>query len=580
VKGPNVVFPSPTQSFVEKDGSRKFRATELNPDMGIYIKVTADYEEGGKKFTTGEELFITGREQQIYYPRPEHAIIRYGDRELHYGVTIPEGEARYVLNKDKGSIDLVCGPLIFLPDPRKQVIVRRVLESREVVLFYPGNDYALEYNEKLLEVVRGQSGKGGTYATDVDARKAMPVTRHVEAAAAEFQRGTRHTPPRTITLDTKYEGAVAVGVWEGFAVKITNKSGASRVVVGPRTELLAYDETLAVLALSKGKPKTTDNVERTVYLRVSQNQVSDIVDVVTRDMVKATIRLSYRVNFEGKPENWFRVENYVKFLCDHARSVLRHTAKQQGIEALANDYVQIVRNAILGDKPEGGGPRRGMTFEENGLRVYDVEVLGIEIGDTQIATLLQQAQLTSVKSALKVAEAERELAAEMRLDEIAAKRKQLEMEKAKRELEALLKRLADEAVAAEKREEEAAKTRKRRADQSAAELAIDKAEADQTAEIAKAQMEQRIQELQAEAAALKERMAAISPDFVASLQAFGSQIVATEAAKAMGPLAILGGESVADVLSKMLKGTALEGAVSEALRGRTAAMLNGGSGRD
>jgi major vault protein len=154
VKGPSVVFPSPTQTFVEERGSRKFRATELNPDMGIHIKVTADYEENGTTYTTGQELFITGRAQQIYYPRPEHAIIKYGDRQLTYGITIPEGEARYVLNKETGSVDLVRGPRIFLADPRKEVLVRRVLELKEVSLYFPGNAYALDYNAKLLEVLR------------------------------------------------------------------------------------------------------------------------------------------------------------------------------------------------------------------------------------------------------------------------------------------------------------------------------------------------------------------------------------------------------------------------------------------
>jgi major vault protein len=45
VRGPAVVFPSPTETFVERDGSRKFRALELNPNMGIYVKVVEEYTE-------------------------------------------------------------------------------------------------------------------------------------------------------------------------------------------------------------------------------------------------------------------------------------------------------------------------------------------------------------------------------------------------------------------------------------------------------------------------------------------------------------------------------------------------------
>ncbi len=98
IRGPAVVFPKPTETFVTKQGARKFRAIELNEISGLYIKVIAAYEEDGRACREGEELFITGKEQMIYFPRPEHAIIRYGEQEVNYAVAIPAGEARYVLN--------------------------------------------------------------------------------------------------------------------------------------------------------------------------------------------------------------------------------------------------------------------------------------------------------------------------------------------------------------------------------------------------------------------------------------------------------------------------------------------------
>lgn len=75
VRGPVVVFPSPTEKFIELNSIKKFRALELNPQMGIHVKVIADYDEGGTKYKAGEELHITGETQRIYYPRPEHAQI-------------------------------------------------------------------------------------------------------------------------------------------------------------------------------------------------------------------------------------------------------------------------------------------------------------------------------------------------------------------------------------------------------------------------------------------------------------------------------------------------------------------------
>jgi len=121
---------------------------------GCTLKSFAPYEENGKSYKVGDELFITGKDQMIYFPRPEHAIVRYGDREINYAVAIPAGEARYVLNRMTGEIALQRGACMFLPDPRKEVIVRRVLEPRLVELWFPGNQEALEYNRRLMELSR------------------------------------------------------------------------------------------------------------------------------------------------------------------------------------------------------------------------------------------------------------------------------------------------------------------------------------------------------------------------------------------------------------------------------------------
>ena len=65
----------------------------------------------------------------------------------------------------------------------------------------------------------------------------------------------------------------------------------------------------------------------TVFLRVLNNKVSDGCVVETMDHVSVTLRYSMRVNFEGEPNTWFNVENYVKFLTDHLRSLIRAAIK-------------------------------------------------------------------------------------------------------------------------------------------------------------------------------------------------------------------------------------------------------------
>ena len=142
--GPKVVFPTPTQTFVQTPQKGViFRALELSPISGIYVKVIAAYEENGVKHPIGEELFITGNDQMIYYPRPEHAMIQYDGKYMHHAIAIPEGEGRYILDRINGTVKMVKGPAMYLPDPRTEVVVKRVLSAKECETFYPGNREAL-----------------------------------------------------------------------------------------------------------------------------------------------------------------------------------------------------------------------------------------------------------------------------------------------------------------------------------------------------------------------------------------------------------------------------------------------------
>ena len=127
VHGPGVAFPKPTETFVPSpSGGYIFRAIELSKISGVYVKVIAEYsDEDGVIHPVGEELFITGEDQMIYYPRPEHAIISYDNKIMHHAIAIPEGEGRYIMNRLTGEINTVRGPAMYLPDPRTEVVVKR-----------------------------------------------------------------------------------------------------------------------------------------------------------------------------------------------------------------------------------------------------------------------------------------------------------------------------------------------------------------------------------------------------------------------------------------------------------------------
>ncbi len=581
VQGPSVVFPEPTEQFIVKDGSRKFRAIELNETSGIYVKVIADYrdEETGEEYEAGDELFITGKQQAIYFQREEHSVIRYGDQTKHYAVAIPSGEGRYVLDRNTGVINLVRGPNMLLCDPRHEVIVRRVLAQGTAALWYPNNQRVLKVNAELEQTAETDALTGGSSGYAVAAMANLSRTKGISAlnfsdeealrasrqiVGDTFQRGTSFTPPRTITLDTKYEGAVGIAVWTGYAVLIVNKTGQRRVVIGPANVLLEYDETLAPLELSSGTPKTDTKLFRTVYLRASNNKVSDQVTVETKDLVKVNVSLSYRVNFADDPVRWFEVENYVRLLTDHARSLLRAAAKQRGIEDFYANAITIVRDTILGQLTDGQRP--GQMFTENGMRIYDVEILNVVIADQSVAALLDSAQMEALKSAVTVAGKERQLAETIRVEEINARIADTRARGVTATAEAAMMELhAQSLVAMEKLTNEYAAVAARlhaekeqaqaQADINNAQLERVRATEEQRLELRQKDLELDIKKLLTETEELTKRAGAISPQLSATLAMVSDQAIVERIAVSLAPMAAMSGTSAADILSKLFAGT-------------------------
>lgn len=590
VHGPEVVFPEPTEQFVTSPkGGYIFKAIELSKISGVYVKVIAEYkDDDGTVHPVGEELFITGDQQMIYYPRPEHAIISYDNKIMHHAIAIPAGEGRYVMNRLTGEITTVKGPAMFLPDPRTQVIVKRKLTEKECKLLYPGNEAALLYNvgltEKSVEKSLRNAAKTDNlvYSTAcssvIDSNYASLASLE---AKASISRGTSYTKPRTITLDNKFDGVVTVDVWTGYAVNVVSKDGTRKVVCGPSTILLDYDQTLAELQMSTGKPKTTDDLVHTVFLRHENNKISDVINIETSDFVRASIKVSYCVNFDmDKKDKWFSVENYVKYLCDKERSLIKREAKKYTIEEFWKNYSDIVRNVAI-DSPddkattsEDARPWRGREFPENGMYVYDAEILSISVED-EIADLLNESQYDNIRQSLELADiekhaeiAKRKLQAEIEEQQV---KNEKEMMKQKLEKERTLDKLNAQAEINRLTEEEVAKKQ-------AAELAAQdtlniindeklkrsKAEADLKAAIKQKEIELEKAKQEAYAKAIVDVLAAVQPGLIESMNAQSNADLMNAVAQGFAPYAIANGESVADVVTKMVRGTTLENVLDKA----------------
>ena len=581
IHGPAVVFPKPTETFVTAPkGGLIFRALELSPISGIYIKVIAAYneEKDGKKIhhPIGEELFITGNDQMIYYPRPEHAMIQYDGKYMHHAIAIPEGEGRYILNRLTGEITTVRGPQMYLPDPRTEVVVKRKLTNKECNLMYPGNNEVLIYNSGLTEqAVERMAKKGLTGSAVTDALNSVYSTANQESALAIFEananisRGVSYTKPRTITLDTKYEGVVAVDVWTGYAINVVSKSGDREVVIGPATRLLDYDETVEAITI------THDNKEEvTAFLKTENNKVSDIINAQTADSVDVQIKLSYYVDFlEDYKDSWFTVNNYAKYLCDNMRSLIKREIRTYNIKDFYADSTEIIRNIVLDintdveteavDKPFG------RLFRTNGMLVNDVDIIDIGV-EKDIAMILEKHQNELIQKSVELADAAARMEVVTALADVKKKEAELNNETALYTLELEQKRTEEEMhnkekIRAKEREAKAAEVQARNDLQDiltaiqSAEMARIKEKQD--AEIAHAKELAEIEKAKQEAyaATVKEIMSSIQPDLVAAISASTQAELLKEGMASISPYAIASNESVADVTNKLLRGTSLEG---------------------
>lgn len=560
VHGPAVVFPKPTETFVEtpKKGVI-FRALELSPISGIYIKVIADYkDENDKEHKIGEELFITGKEQMIYYPRPEHAIIQYDGKYMHHAIAIPEGEGRYIMNRLTGDIETVKGPKMFLPDPRTQVVVKRKLSPTECRLLYPGNKEVEEYNAILNEKAMEKRAKNGN--ADVGSMNAVATqaaTLAIFEANANISRGSSYTKPRTITLDTKYDGVVAVNVWPGYAINVSNKKGGHEVIVGPSTKLLDYDETVEAITLDNGP---------VAYLPLNNRAISDTIFAKTSDNIEVRIDFNTVLSFKEEFENkWFSIEAPVKYLKNKLRKMIKAGIRAYTLNEFYANASEIVENIVLNGKEE-------KVFEINGMCISDVSCEVVYSNGA--ATLIENFNSNIIKLQFKHEEAELQKALNEKLAIIDREKQTRDNENAKHALNMKKQleeeKLAHQAAMAEKQRAMDEAVVKAEADSQAILDMIEKAKLERQkavvdAKIAKDKAEAEVEKAKMEAYAqtVKTIMESISEDLVAAMNASSNAEMLSTVTKSVAPYAMARNESVSDFTNKLLRGTPLEGVIEQ-----------------
>lgn len=558
-RGPQVVFPQPTEMFVEtKKGSGNycFRAIELSPISGIYIKVIAEYDEKIGDMTIhhpiGEEMFLTGNEQTIYYPRAEHATIMYDGKYMHHAIAIPKGEGRYVMNRLTGEIKTVIGPKMYLPDPRTEVIVKRKLTRNECELWYPGNREVVEYNNALTEK---SVEKSGTVIKNFVANSAFNDASSIAVLEtnAGISRGTSYTKPRTITLDAKYDGVVTINVWAGYAVSVIDRAGNRDIVIGPATRLLNYDETLEAFSFANGQQE--------VYLHIENNHILDQFYVKTKDLVGVQLTLDYTIDFDvNEKDKWFNVNDYIRYLCDQERTQLKQMASALTVEEFYSNSTKLITDFVL-DKSRNHFDVNGITVTGVGINKFSLEnSVAAQLCNHQEEVVTRSLELSSAQKTFEltkqIEEYKRkteELEKQQKLAAVAAK---LEVETAKKESERLLaemdtlkSRALHEAQLAQ--QEIINKIHENQLNRTKAEK-----EFDMSMKEAEANLKKDSQKAYAEQVA--HIMESVTPELVEAMQFRSNAELMSSLTANLGIQAISENIGVADVANKLLRGTSME----------------------
>jgi hypothetical protein len=551
VRGPARVFPGPYDTFLQRGSRRRiYDAYEMAEHQALWIRLIspisrerlAQHLPSGfpldrEHYPPGHEFIVRGK-PTVFFPFNEAEIINPVTGEPHVGndhdgiilnaIGIDQKSGIYVRDLRTGIVKTIRGEVSYLVDPRSEEHVHRRL---------PGDLWNL-------------------------------MIAHAEPHKAVHGEPFVSTP-----------WALSISIPNNEAVLITSHH-QRRVEVGPKVVLLDYDELLVPLRLSKGPSKDGSSTLPTCFLRHQGTRTSDTFEVESSDLVRFRLRVGFKGHFEGEPLTWFQVEDPVKLLADTARAKVREAARAETANRLLKDFPQVVRGALL---PSGNSLR----FPENGMVIDSVDVLGVQVLDTELAQLFASAQQDVVKLQISEEMAIRRLTSKRHLDDISAQEASLKAEEIKRRTQlGILEAEGTHAIQLRSSQLEAEREatsleRKQSQDRKRLDYQIassrSSAEAEAARRLQSAEVEAKAQDLLhladerhraqlarveaelaralAEADALK--LQAIQRELVGALHAAADSEVMKTAAANMNLVALLGGRSPAEILGQILRGTPL-----------------------
>lgn len=550
VRGPARVFPGPQDTFLHRGSRRRvYDAYELGEHQALWLRIISPVtkealaqrlpegvELDKDRYHAGDELLVRGQ-PSVFFPFIEAEVLNPSSRDPHVGndhdnvvidaIGIDQKSGVYVRDLETGKVKMVRGEKSYLVDPRKeQHVARRV----------PAKDWNLWI--------------------------------------------ARSEPHKRSAEDVESPWAVSVIVPNNEAIEITSRHGR-RVVEGPVTELLEYEERLTALGLSEGPSKDGSTRVLSCFLRVRGGQTEDTFDIESSDFVRFRVKAQLTYGFSGSNERWFNVEDPIKLIADEVRGRVRAAARSTPATELVNDLPDVVAAALF------GGGSEPVEIEDNGMVVEAVDVVSYSLVDPALAKLFDEAHRELVTLQLKDLQATRRLESTRYRDSVDASEHSIQREANRRMSETTRLEAEDQhavelrklVLTAERKQEVesrensllSARTEQeieRQRLTTEAQAAHRLVEAEAAAKANKLEHDEAVQfsakdaEIQrGTAKALAEadavRLAAIQSELVAALHGAADSEVMKAAANNMNLVALLGGKSPAELFTKLLEGTPL-----------------------
>lgn len=374
--GINPVFKA--QSIDENSGvllrtlvpmSRSTIQERMGKDIRIQFTPVAQYDEDveeSRVVPAADEVLPPGtqivvwREKRLVFPADGIQIINRFE-----ATHIQAGTARYVKNSLTGRTRIIQGECLYLADPRCEEFATRHLSKDLINLWFPG--MAVEaYNSDLVPCITIPQG----------------------TAAMILKKGTR--------------------------------SNTRKTVIGYSTYFLEWDETLCEMKLSTsrgGEAKTYQNAIRVCYLWMKSNRINDVLTGGrTREDCEFSVQYTLTVDFEeAYKDAWFNVDDYVFLVCEEVRSRLRGGLLATSISDLSTNYVEIIRDIVLGTKPllikeedyllsngsEATPHRPGIEFSRFGGRLVEININSFQILDPSLQAQLRKLQMAGINESVQ-----------------------------------------------------------------------------------------------------------------------------------------------------------------------------------